>query len=217
VDKRKGQKQMKFPAQFSAVKRWQLAFAAIGIAFLGATPAWAIDINACTAAVGTLEIRPDADIIITANDPDGTYESTQAVRVYCVKPGGVEELITGATIQVMTFDNPGAPIAEFEIMSEGSAYLPSNLALVALTDLNQDAYYTFSIRSNSDDLASGPTPVDVGAYLQFTFGNFNFTAEGANILASVQTPELSSIALFASGATGMLGYALARARKRENS
>jgi hypothetical protein len=90
-----------------------------------------------------------------------------------------------------------------------------------VSDANGNATFTMMAKSVSTPFLGGPndSPQFIGMQLDFSLGTTSGSAfvgyDEGNIFAA--TPELDSIALFASGAAGLAGYAMLRMRARRRA
>jgi hypothetical protein len=142
---------------------------------------------------------------------DGThYQGNVRVRVYCEGDGA---LIPNSTIQLTTNTTaPGDAVfnpltGQWESLANPvQVFLPTGELVV-------------SLRTDDPNFAPGQWKAFIGSNTVTVTGAFGVpVATGGYPIATgglwAQTPELSSLALFGTGAVGMAGYALTRLRAR---
>jgi hypothetical protein len=139
---------------------------------------------------------------------DGYYTGNVLVHVYC---GLDNSLITGAVVRMWT-NVAGSAILDPSTNSWVDA--TNQASPVTINDPNGDVQVT--VRTPSPGLTGwkariGADNVSVTqAFGQPVTGTDGYPTAQGGIWA--QTPELDSLALFGSGALGLIGYALARRR-----
>lgn len=207
--------------------------ALLGISVLAVTPAAAAPISPsdCAAQSGTLAVRAVAvspgTTITLFQTWDGTFQGQGTVEVYC-RAANYASLgeISGAQVK-MTI-NPTAPGVTADMftisglngvgVTNVSSSTPGNPVLIGPFT----GTASFLITGKNTLLAPGISAEDVAVDFQvvtqawgapLTDPNTGRTLQPGNfgdIIA--QTPELDSLALFGTGALGMLGYGLTRLR-----
>jgi hypothetical protein len=217
--------------QFSAHRR------AASLALLGgllataltAGPASAASISSadCQAQSGKYAVRAvsisQGDTITLQAIPDGTYVGQAQTEVFCQsKTFANLGDITDAQVQV-TIDpavGSGVTASMFTIQGDGVPTTGTNPATLGpFTGIA-----TFNVIGASNLLPPGVASADVGVHIEVVSAAWGsplidpgtgkplHPGTFGDVLA--QTPELDSLALFASGAAGLIGYASLRRRAR---
>lgn len=174
--------------------------------------------------LGRLAIRPGKDIVLLPDGGGYFVSDTSTVHVFCTNAAGTADagFITNVSVTLNAV-NAGFSSATFEISANGGAFVPGNPGpTVAVNPANGNV--DFVIRSNSPDVTGATVAVRVGTHTETTAncdatpGCTSFNG-GPITTVPGATPELSSVALFGSGALGMAGFAFARlrAKRREQN
>lgn len=166
---------------------------------------------------------PSGRIVLAATPPDGTYVGSARVHVFCQDTlGNNIGDITGAMVQI-SIDTTGTatPSSLFTISGVGVT-TPANPVVIGPFDGIGD----FTVTGASNLLPPGTVSAQVGVNFDVVttawgspLGVTPLTggAPSADGLVFAHTPELDSIALFATGAVGLLSYATLRRRARRSS
>jgi hypothetical protein len=179
-----------------------------------------------TVNVGWVGIESGRSITVTASWWTERYTGTGSVRVFCTTPGvGFGQPgydlgdIVDATVLVQAFDLAGGPVATFQVIDPASGQpVDGPVRIGPFTGTT-----TFTIVSDTDNLALAAQPVGWNIQVVAAVGNTSFSAPGfgpglgaygpsAGGPVLAKTPELGSLALFGTGLAGMGSYALARYR-----
>jgi hypothetical protein len=203
-----------------------------------ATPAFAISQADCvaTAQNGELAIRPGAPIELTPGSGSNAgyfVGGPFTVEVFCRdRTTNSTEYgpVSGEQVKVTASDNTnpdpnGAPTpsgAVFQLSDNinGPTWTPGPTGITLTTDAT--GHVTFFIRSNSSVVTNASVAITVGRHSEVITNCGNpatqfgceSTNGGAIITTPGATPELSSVALFGSGALGLAGFAFARIRAK---
>jgi hypothetical protein len=213
--------------------------ALLGGTVLAATPAAAAPITAadCAAQSGTVSVRavaiaPGATITLFQTW-DGTFQGEGSLQVYCRDAHTFGNLgdITDAQVKItINPATPGVTPDMFKITGVNGVGV-ANVNGATPGNPVQIGPFTgqagFLITSPANLLAPGIAAEDVGVDFQVVTqawgaplkdpinGRILGPFAGGDIVA--QTPELDSLALFGTGALGMLGYGLTRVRAARRS
>jgi hypothetical protein len=217
-----------------------MSIAGSALTALVATPALAAEISAadCAAQSGTVSVRAVAvspgETITLQQTLDGTFQGVGVVEVYCRNRAGTNlgDIPDSKVKITINPTSPGVTAGMFVITGENgvpatdiSSSSPGNP--VQLGPFSGTA--TFRITAPSTLLAPGIAAEDVavdfqvvssawdGSLLDPATGKILQPGTFGDVLA--QTPELDSLALFGTGALGILGYGITRmraARRRDS-
>ena len=207
-----------------------LGIAAVGA--LGAIPAAASSVTAadCAAQSGTVTVRAVAisqgQTITLQQVPDMTYQGDGQIEVFC-KAGNGTNLgdIPDAQVKVSVLPTGGVPgvTASMFTITGTAVATPGNPVFVGPVS----GLSAFTITAPATLLPPGVVSADVG--VQFEIVTLAYGAPltdpstgyvlkpgtFGDVLAA--TPELDSLALFGTGALGLVGYALMRRRAARRS
>ena len=161
---------------------------------------------------------PSGRIVLQATPPDGVYVGSAQVHVFCQDTMG-NNLgdITGAMVQI-SIDTSGTttPNSMFTITGPGVT-TPGNPVVIGPFD----GFGSFTVRGASNLLPPGVASAQVGVNYDVVTQAWGTPLGGplsaggsADGTVFARTPELDSIALFATGALGLLSYAALRRRAR---
>jgi len=160
------------------------------------------------------------DIVMTLQ-PDGSFQGTGVIEVFCKGPTGADlGGIQGAKVQISA--TPDAGVATTFLINNvtGPVIIGpfDSSATFTLTSHTPNLNLQVSADPNADGALGSHTETVIAAFGQTLTGNHPISQEGGIFAA---TPELDSIALFGTGAMGMIGYATMRMRaargRREES
>jgi hypothetical protein len=207
--------------------------ALLGASVLAVTPAAAAPISPtdCAAQSGTLAVRAVAvspgTTITLFQTWDGTFQGQGTVEVYC-RAANYANLgeIEGAQVKMTISPTaPGVTASMFQIsgvngvgVTDVNSATPGNPVLIGPFT----GTATFLVTGQSTLLGPGISAEDVAIDFQVVTqawgeplkdpltGGIRQPGNFGDIVA--QTPELDSLALFGTGAMGMLGYGLTRLR-----
>jgi hypothetical protein len=160
------------------------------------------DATTAVAFVGLSE----ANITLTAQ-PDGSFAGPVTIRVYCVSASGADiGEVLGSQVTVTT----NVPNTKFD----GQAASGGSTATIDLPLGTK----TMTVVSTDPGLAPGVSFARVGTDITTATMIFSASAGGSGPAGTTtifaRTPELSSIALLASGGVGAFGYFLIAARSK---
>jgi hypothetical protein len=203
-------------------------FGGLMVGALAVAPASAAPITAaqCQSASGKVAARAVAinqgdTITLQATPPDGKYIGQATAQVYCQGTGGANlGDISGAQIKVsISPDLAGVPSPKFTIEGVGVPGSGNPATLGPFTGT-----VTFNVIGATDLLPPGVAAANVGVNIEVVTaawgGALTDPKTGTTLKPGTfgdvlaQTPELDSLALFASGAAGLIGYASLRRRAR---
>jgi len=217
------------------------SFAALlGATVLAATPALAaptLSASECASQSGNVSVRAVAisqGETITLYEFNGGFKGQSTLEVFCRRQSDGANLggIQGAKVQI-TINPTGAGLtaSQFQISGEngvGTTDVGSNHGNPVIVG-PFDGNATIQIFAPAGILPAGISAQDVGMHFQVVSQAFGAPltdpATGATLHPGTmgdvlaQTPELDSLALFGTGALGMLGYGVTRlraARRRED-
>jgi len=181
----------------------------------------------CVGVAGQkLAIRPGQPIALSAGTGTnaGFFVSAgETVHVFCTDTAGTADFgpITDATVHI-TAVNSGLSSATFEVSTALNGPYTSGATGIDVPVVNSGANagdVTFFIRSNSPAVTGLVATMTVGSHTETIVNcdSLNGCTSGVtgpiNAIGSpAATPELSSIALFGSGALGLGGLAFTRVR-----
>lgn len=175
-------------------------------------------------AVELVAIAQGRTLNLQATPPDGNYVGTSNIHVFCQDPTTLASRgdVAGAAVQItINPTQPGLTPGMFTITGTGVT-TPGNPVTIGPFD----GTASFTVVGASNLLPPGVAAEKVGVDIQVVTGAFSgslldpttgttlapFT--GGDVLA--KTPELDSIALFATGALGLLSYVGLRRRARRS-
>jgi len=157
-------------------------------------------------AVALLGIAPGQNVELVSQ-PDGvTYAASVAIEAFCAQSGGAPTgWIAGADITIALSGAGGTVITV-----NG---LPSPQTLIT-GPTGQLAFTLATTNPSSLNLN-----ISIGTHTELLVRAFGKPVAGPGLFGNIfaRTPELGSIALFATGAAGMAGYAVARLRSRRRN
>jgi hypothetical protein len=204
---------------------------------LSAAPAFAAPTDPLTRAqcaalavgggeTGRLGIRPGQDAVLTADGGGFFVSEENVVHVFCTNSSGNVDagFITDVSVTVTAVDNQPPPGTTFEVAPAlGGPWSPGTTGFTAAVN-PANGNVSFFIRSNSPEVTGATVAITVGQHTETTTactGTPGCTVFNGGPITVVPgaTPELSSVALFGSGALGMAGFAFARlrAKRREQN
>jgi hypothetical protein len=172
--------------------------------------------------LGRLGIRPGQDAVLSPGGGGFFVSEENVVHVFCTNSTGTVDagFITDVSVTVTAIDNQGPPGTTFEVApTSGGPWSPGTTGFT--TPVNAaNGNVSFFIRSNSPEVTGATVNITVGQHTETTTactgtpGCTVFNGGPITVAAPGATPELSSVALFGSGALGMAGFAFARLRAK---
>jgi hypothetical protein len=156
-------------------------------------------------------LQSAGDIVMTLQ-PDGSFQGTGLIEVFCKGPTGADlGGIQGAKVQIAATPDAGV-VTTFLINNVPGPVVIGpfdSSASFTLTSHTPNLNLQVSADPNADGAIGSHTETVIAAFGQTLTGDHPISQEGGIFAA---TPELDSIALFGTGATGMAGYVLMRMR-----
>jgi len=208
---------------------------AAALAVFAVAPASAATISSidCASQAGTVVARAirlaSGQTIVLQQQIDYSYQGTGQVEVYCSAANGTNlGDVTDAQVKIsispsdpsinasmFTVSGDGVPTANFNPATPGNPVLmgpmsgPTNFTITAPANLLPAGVAAADVGAHFEvvSLAYGQPLTDPKTGITLKPGTFG------DVIA--QTPELDSLALFGSGALGIVGYALLRRRARQ--
>ena len=199
------------------------ALGAIAMTLASATPAAAISADQCAAQSGTIAARAVAvsqgETITLYQMGDGTVQGSATLEVFCrARDGSNLGPVENARVRITVTPEDGITVP---LTVSGVGVLPPGTNPAFIGPFTGPT--TFRITAPEAVLPPGVATLLVGTHVEVVvqaWGGSLTDPSGATLRPGTfgdilaQTPELSSLALFGSGAAGLGGYALMRFRSR---